>query len=171
MTTQKEETLPIEVFKQVVNYLNIKEINYLSRTCNYFYHFFRKDNYFLSSFLIIVSHGEQDLAEQVLKNIDLTLMVKKGTIIDYSKRRFTDNSAFQYILGALDTRYMFTMFLQCLRDDKKYSIQKKKEIEAITALFEIRTKDKRAIAQKLEDLIQEFDLALESEEQVSLQMK
>ena len=327
MTTQKEETLPVEIFKQVSNHINSKEINRLSMTCSYFYNFFRKDNYFLSPFLILVSHGEQDLAEQLLKNIDLTLMVKKGTIIDYSKRIFTYNSAFQYILGALDTRYMCTMFLQCLRDDKKYSIQKKKEIaielkrqylefekegitytldgvthekvqhfgftplietlttyvanydlwlvdtckkyfctkvgaaqiqvpthvaqhycdpdvsfspkptftaqtfkrslviynylnskcqkwwecidnlvlgqdfgiyrgsihgdgygwgagedsllltdattdlEAITTLFETRTKDKRAIAQKLEDLIQDFDLALESQEQASLQMK
>ncbi|MFT4058375.1 MAG: hypothetical protein QM652_02390 [Legionella sp.] len=129
MESEKEEpTLPINILKQTSSYLNTTEAYCWSITCKRFHFLFRTHDFFLSSFLECVVRGEQDDAMNFLKKIDLTLMIKKGAVIDYSNRHFSNISAFQYILGALDTRYMWGMFLRCIREDKLLSFQKKKEI-------------------------------------------
>ena len=123
----KRESLPIDMLQHISRYLNAKEANYWSMTQKGYYTLFRTNpNFFLSNFQTCVARGEQDEAEKFLK-INLTLMIQEGWIIDYSNRKFY-TSAFKYILGALDTSYMFTMFLDCLREDKQFPLQKKKEI-------------------------------------------
>lgn len=126
---RKEDVgLPIELFKNISVYLNAKEVNRWSMASRGIYSLFRTDPlFFLPHFQICVVRGEQDAAEGFLK-INPTFMITKGDVIDYSNRKFSNISAFQYILGALDTRYMFNMFVCCLKEDKTLSLQKKKEV-------------------------------------------
>jgi hypothetical protein len=64
----------------------------------------------LHKFLQHVVYGEQEQAESMLK-LDPSLLLQKGQVIDYSNRAFTNITAFQYSLWALD-RHMWEMLLK-----------------------------------------------------------
>lgn len=119
-------SLPEDVLKHISHSLTTKEANRWSMTHKGYYSLFRKTDFFLSRFLTCVARGAQNEAQSFLK-INLTLMIQEGWVIDYSNRKFY-TSAFKYILGALDSRYMFNMFMSCLREAESVPLQKKKEI-------------------------------------------
>jgi hypothetical protein len=56
---------------------------------------------------------QQDKAERLLKTSP-ELMIIRTTFTDASGRTFSNISAFEYVLWALDTRYMVNMMLNCL---------------------------------------------------------
>jgi hypothetical protein len=62
---------------------------------------------------------QQDKAERPLKTSP-ELMLEKTTFTDCSGRTFSNISAFEYALWALDTRYMVDMMLNCLPQDKTW---------------------------------------------------
>ena len=70
----------------------------------------------IAEFLKLVTEGEQDKAETMLKiNSDLALV--PGDVTDLSKRTFTNITAFQYAVWALDW-HMWTMIRKYLPDDE-----------------------------------------------------
>ncbi|WP_428411554.1 hypothetical protein [Legionella sp.] len=72
----------------------------------------------LTALLTSVVHGNQDNAEKILKRYP-ELLMQRGTVTDYSGRTFTNITAFQCALWALDTRYMCTMMLDCLSKNEQ----------------------------------------------------
>lgn len=66
----------------------------------------------LGKFLKYVAEGEQDKAENLLKN-NHKLTLQKGDLMDLSKRRFKGITGFQYALWALDW-HMWRMILNYL---------------------------------------------------------
>lgn len=67
----------------------------------------------INKLLWFVATGNQDAAEKGIK-LNPELLLKRGTVTDYSGRTFTNITAFEYALWALDTRYMCNMMLDCL---------------------------------------------------------
>lgn len=61
---------------------------------------------------------QQDVAERLLKTSP-ELMLEKITFTDCGGRTFSNISAFEYLLWALDTRYGVNMLLNCLPHDEK----------------------------------------------------
>lgn len=61
---------------------------------------------------------QQDVAERLLKTSP-ELMLEKITFTDCGGRTFSNISAFEYLLWALDTRYGVNMMLNCLPHDEK----------------------------------------------------
>jgi hypothetical protein len=70
----------------------------------------------LQTFLKLVAEGEQDKAEAMLK-ANPALALVPGEVIDLSKRKFTNITAFQYAVWALDW-HMWTMIRKYLPDDE-----------------------------------------------------
>jgi len=68
---------------------------------------FLKNKYHI--FLDHVAHGEEHLAKEMLKK-DITLLLKKDKVEDYSGRKFQNISAFQYAVWAQDWRMWQMMF-------------------------------------------------------------
>jgi hypothetical protein len=60
---------------------------------------------------------QQDVAERLLKTSP-ELMLEKSSFTDCSGRTFSNISAFEFVLWALDTRYMVNMMLNCLPKDE-----------------------------------------------------
>ena len=70
--------------------------------------------------LLLVAKGEQAKAETILKKntaLISELLVNGGDVTDYSGRKYTNISAFQYALWALDT-HMWRMILHYLPKDQ-----------------------------------------------------
>lgn len=63
--------------------------------------------------LICVARGEQDLAEKILRN-NPKLLLNRGNVTDCSGRYFKNITAFELMLWALDTRYMWKMMYLCI---------------------------------------------------------
>ncbi len=66
----------------------------------------------VTRFLRLVAEGEQDKAEALL-SANPALALASGSVIDLSKRRFANITAFQYALWAMDW-HMWTMLLKYL---------------------------------------------------------
>ncbi|WP_298622819.1 hypothetical protein [uncultured Legionella sp.] len=128
-TDQKIE-IDRDALKIIGGYLTKTDINSWSETSTGFYGFFHAErqspSYWLNQFQLCVAHGEQNKAEELLKMKGLSLLVQEGEFSDYSKRQF-NTSAFKYMLAALDTRYMSTMFLRCL-EEANIPLEKKRII-------------------------------------------
>jgi hypothetical protein len=71
----------------------------------------------INKLLVCVAWGKQDDVEKLLKTSP-ELMVEKTTFTDCSGRTFSNISAFEYVLWALDTRHMVNMMLNCLPKDE-----------------------------------------------------
>lgn len=71
----------------------------------------------LEKLLQYVAYGQQKQAEELIKT-NPTLLLEKGTVIDYSKREFKGITAFQYALWALD-RHMWEMIRQYLPEEQQ----------------------------------------------------
>ena len=67
--------------------------------------------------LVCVAWGNQDEVEKLLKTSP-ELMLEKTTFTDCSGRTFSNISAFEFVLWALDTRYMVNMMFNCLPKDE-----------------------------------------------------
>lgn len=122
-------TIPDEIFNKISsgNALTKEDINNWAMTCNRFHTIFRGLDYWSYQLRICVAHGKQDRVEMLLK-INLNFMINKGEVTDYSGRLFPCISGFQYALGALDTRYMVGMMLDCIKENNRLTVQEKKEI-------------------------------------------
>lgn len=70
----------------------------------------------LGEFLRLVAEGEQNEAEKMLK-INPVLALASGDVTDLSKRSFTNITAFQYAVWALDW-HMWTMIRKYLPDEE-----------------------------------------------------
>jgi len=73
---------------------------------------FRRSPHTGERFLLYVAQGEQDKAEAMLRSKP-ALASYSGTVTDLSERRFTNITAFQYALWAMDW-HMWTMLLKYL---------------------------------------------------------
>lgn len=67
----------------------------------------------ITKLLISVAWGEQEKVEQLLKTSP-ELMLEKTTFTDCSGRTFSNISAFEFVLWALDSRYMVRMMFNCI---------------------------------------------------------
>lgn len=63
--------------------------------------------------LLQVARGEQDEVEKTLR-VHPEYLLFKGEVTDLSGRTFTNITAFQYALWAMDVRYMCKMMIACL---------------------------------------------------------
>ena len=71
----------------------------------------------VNKLLVCVAWGKQDEVEKLLKTSP-ELMLEKTTFTDCSGRTFSNISAFEFVLWALDTRYMVNMMFNCLPKDE-----------------------------------------------------
>lgn len=74
---------------------------------------FREQDAAKSRLIQYVADGEQDQAARVIREHPEYLLFK-GNVTDKSGRTFTNISAFQYALWAMDVRYMCGMMIDCL---------------------------------------------------------
>jgi hypothetical protein len=71
----------------------------------------------VNKLLVCAAWGQQDEVEKLLKTSP-ELMVEKTSFTDCSGRIFSNISAFEFLLWALDTRYMVSMMFDCLPKDE-----------------------------------------------------
>lgn len=67
----------------------------------------------LQKFILVVVHGQQSKAEEILKKYPHFLL-ERVNVADYSGRKFIKITAFEYALWSLDVKYMCPMMLDCL---------------------------------------------------------
>ena len=108
--TLKLETLPSElltnnIYSSLNN--NLSEISSLVRTSKTFYALFRP-KLLVDTLLRHIALGNQIAAEKMLQ-IAPELMITKGEVIDPSGRHFHNISPFEFVLWALDVRYIAIM--------------------------------------------------------------
>jgi hypothetical protein len=119
--------LPVDDIKSVIgSYLESTTQNSLAMTSLKHFQLFKPN--FKSELVIklldCIVWGKQNSVEKLLKTSP-ELMLERTTFTDYSGRTFSNISAFEYVLWALDTRYMVNMMLNCLpNDDKGLAIAK-----------------------------------------------
>lgn len=86
-------------------------------TCSFFYDVVQHRRLH-KQLLKYVAQGKQDEAEKILKKYP-EFLLEKGTITDNSGRIFKNVTVFEYVLWALDVRYMAPMMIHCLSQDIK----------------------------------------------------
>jgi hypothetical protein len=109
------ENLPIEVQYKVFKSRSEKERSHLAQTSRGLNSLFQPEitNSRLADNLIqYVVKGEQAKAKKLLQ-LNPYLLLQKKEVTDYSGRTFTNLTAFQYALWALD-RHMWQMMLGCI---------------------------------------------------------
>ena len=91
----------------------------MALTCSSHFNLFKPNfkSELINKLLVCVAWGQQDDVEKLLK-ISPELMLEKTSFTDCSGRIFSNISAFEFVLWALDTRYMVTMMFHCLPKDK-----------------------------------------------------
>jgi hypothetical protein len=94
--------------------ITLKEVVQVSKSG---YNLFQPDH-LLGSLLWYVAAGEQDKAQEILKNYP-KLLSKRGTVTDYSGRTFSNITAWELMRWYGDTRHMGNMLLDCLSQDEK----------------------------------------------------
>lgn len=107
--------LPNEVNYEINHWtkpLNKQAISGLTSVCKHYYGLFQPGR-LLSRLLLCVANGDQDSAEKLLK-INPEILVERGSVTDFSGRKFKKISPFEYMLWASDVRYMGNMMLDCL---------------------------------------------------------
>lgn len=88
-------------------------------TCSSLFSLFKPNfkSELVKKLLVCTAWGQQDEVEKLLKTSP-ELMLEKTTFTDCSGRTFSNISAFEFVLWALDTRYMATMMFNCLPKNK-----------------------------------------------------
>lgn len=147
----KLETIPNDLLK---NYILLycksdsKDLSSLISSSKTFHTLFQPDR-LTDSFQHHVISGNQTVAEKMLL-ADPELMIRKGVIIDRSGRYFKNISPFEYILWALDVRYMANMMLNCLHGKAGLEIAEelKKQYEYFKVNGVTYTLDNQTITEK-----------------------
>jgi len=114
VTAEDKWQIPLsqDIVKNVLfNYLERKEIKTLSRLPSF------KKSCEASLFLHYVAWGEQRKAELLLKNKP-DLVLQRGEVVDFSGRVFSNITALQYTVWALD-RHMWKVIMQSFKDPDK----------------------------------------------------
>ena len=98
-------------------------------TCSSLFSLFKPNfkSELITKLLVCVAWGQQDEVEKLLKTSP-ELMLEKTTFTDCSGRTFSNISAFEFVLWALDTRYMVNMMFNCLPKDEN-GLKLAKELE------------------------------------------
>ena len=103
--------LPQDTLMKSVEYLLNKDLASFAAVSKG-YHGIFKPMLEINKLLLHVARGEQDQAEAMLSN-NPDLALASGSVIDLSKRRFANITAFQYALWAMDW-HMWRMLLKYL---------------------------------------------------------
>jgi hypothetical protein len=122
--------VPVDDIKiEIVGYLAPTMKNILALTSKSHFNLF-KPNFksdLINKLLVCAAWGKQDEVEQLLKTSP-ELMLEKTTFTDCSGRTFSNISVFEFVLWALDTRYMIDMMFNCLpKDENGLSLANKLE--------------------------------------------
>ncbi|KTD08143.1 hypothetical protein [Legionella jamestowniensis] len=109
------EDVPNEVINIIVDALN-KEPEAqrnLNLSCRFFYNNYHQQ-WLMLHLIDACICGNQEKAQKILQRYPELMIEKKDKITDLSGRTFYNLSVWQYILWALDVRYMAPMMLHCL---------------------------------------------------------
>ncbi|CEG57552.1 hypothetical protein [Legionella fallonii] len=113
------KSLPEELLKQVIQNLSKEKTtqNSFVLTCSLFYNQLQRERLW-ASLVQCVINGNQKKAQMLLKKYP-DLLWDRGTIKDNSGRVFKNTTVWEYVLWALDVRYMAPMMLECLPISKE----------------------------------------------------
>lgn len=123
------DTLPNDIFKETGTYIeNEQEMKALALTDERAYSLFQPNRIF-ATFLQHVVYGKQDKAEQVFTVVNSEekkqdVLLRTGTVTDYSGRAFEAISAYEYAYWAKDT-HMCRMLEQHMDADTKADMLKR----------------------------------------------
>ncbi|KTC92241.1 F-box protein [Legionella cincinnatiensis] len=113
-TFEMWDRLPPELKLETVQNLSNRDLVNLAQTSKYHFALFQPllDDRKLAAFLQCVVQGKHDKVKLLLKD-DISLILKKGKVTDYSGREFKNVSGFEYALWALD-KHMWVNILACI---------------------------------------------------------
>ncbi|MCL5271754.1 MAG: hypothetical protein M1486_00180 [Gammaproteobacteria bacterium] len=116
---QLNQDLKIEINAHLTEVEVNKAYNKVALTCPKLFSLFKPNfkSELVTKLLTCIARGQQDEVEQLLKTSP-ELMIEKATFTDFSGRTFSNISAFEFVLWALDARYMIDMMFRCLPKDE-----------------------------------------------------
>ena len=123
------DTMPDDTEKQVFTALTIKEKAALARTSKS-YHGLFSQHINTAKLLMLVAHGEEESAAQMLASKP-ELLLERADVTDYSSRTFKDITAYEYAYWAKDT-HMCRM-LEAHMDEKTKAAM----LEKVTAIDKV----------------------------------
>lgn len=116
------EDMELQILSDVTELELNKAHNNVALTCTGYFRLFKPNfkSELVYKLLVCVAWGKQDEVEKLLKTSP-ELMLEKTTFTDCSGRIFSNISPFEFVLWALDTRYMVNMMLNCFPKDENGS--------------------------------------------------
>ena len=116
MAQTKLFNLPDDILKhEIGEYLDPVDKEQFSKTSKLLCGLFHKSAPLFPKVLLCIAHGEQDKVQPTLKALP-SLLECYGEVTDYSGRKFTNISIFQFALWAKDT-HMQRMILDAIPED------------------------------------------------------
>ncbi|RUR25887.1 hypothetical protein [Legionella qingyii] len=138
------DTIPLDIIKEIGSYLKKKEPKEDTHTSAFvathkrLHALFQPDRLkdLLPQLLLYVATGKQDKVKKIL-DMHPELLLKTGTVTDYSGRTFKDISAYEYAYWAKDT-HMCRMLEQYMDPETKAEMLKRCEAIEMNGLTYIK---------------------------------
>ena len=132
--TSQFEALPDDVAKQVFTALSINEKAALARTSKRYYGLFSQHIH-AAKFLMLVAHGEQERAANMLESKP-ELLLERADVTDYSGRTFKNITAYEYAYWAKDTHMCRMLEAHMDEKTKAAMLEKVTAIDTVGLMYE-----------------------------------